>query len=258
MHCAKGDGSLCSDGTASSPTRFSGDASTDKYPSGDTTVGLPMARAFDWSRPPKSAFPASSSPTQIGYTPSTPQVTSQAQSRPYFLHRPFRSVAELGCVFSDTPWRNLDFATAESGSTALLDVFCVNEEEDVSGLVAGKVNLNTRHETVLQAILAGGCIDLAQPQASHATGRLDPTTSRLLARALITRTTNTAANGAGPLVNVSDLVGKFVSKNAIRTPNISPAGTAIPPLDGKRFPMENSLMMDLVEARGIRGSLAQD
>jgi hypothetical protein len=215
-------------GTANSPTANSLEGNS-KLPSADTTVGLPMARTFNWTW----GQPSNPCPTETKYT-SPIQVTSQAQSRPYFLHRPFRSVAELGCVFSDTPWRNLDFSTAESGSTALLDVFCINDNDDASGLIAGKVSLNTRQETVLKAILAGGCIDLAQPQSTHAMGRLDAKTSGLLAQALITRTTNTTADGAGPLVNVSDLIGKFVSKQPIQ-PFTPVSGPILAPLSAGTF-----------------------
>ena len=89
-----------------------------------------------------------------GYATGKPTPTSQSASRPKMLNRPFRSVAELGYVFSGTPWKNLDFSTPESGYSELLDVFCVNESDDPSGLVAGKVDLNTRQAPVLAAVLA--------------------------------------------------------------------------------------------------------
>jgi len=221
-------GAFVPQGTGSSPAANPGEMGTQKLPSADTTTGLPMARVFNWSGP---QVPPSPCPTETNYSSPT-QITSQAQSRPYFLHRPFRSVAELGCIFSDTPWRNLDFSTAESGSAALLDTFCI--DDDSSTLIAGRVNLNTRQETVLQAILAGGCIDLAQPQSAHATGRIDPTTALQLAQALISRTTNTTPAGAGPLVNVSDIVGRFVRKTAIQQV-ATPLGQVVPPLAAGMF-----------------------
>ena len=84
---------------------------------------------------------------------------NQTQSRPIILHRPFRSVGELGYVFSGTPWKNLDFENSESGDSALLDVFAVGEPTGPSAVVAGKVNLNTQQIPVLQAILAGNYKD---------------------------------------------------------------------------------------------------
>ena len=53
--------------------------------------------------------------------------TQQSQSRPIILNRPFRSVSEMSYTFTGTPWKNLDFFTPESGDSALLDTFCVNE-----------------------------------------------------------------------------------------------------------------------------------
>ena len=76
-------------------------------------------------------------------------------------------MAELGYAFRDTPWRSLDFFTPESGDATLLDVFTVYGPDPYSymntfatetGLVAGKVNLNTRQQPVLAALLKG-CFD---------------------------------------------------------------------------------------------------
>lgn len=187
--------------------------------SADTTVGLPMARAFTWAT--RNSGLTSPDPTITVYPGGPTAATSQSQSRPYFLHRPFRSVAELGCVFSDTPWRNLDFFTAESGHTALLDVFCINDTNDPGGLVAGKVNLNTRQSAVLQAVIAGGYLDPAivgnSPTSTLGTAKIDSTLAQSVAKALVARTTDTTniANGTGPLQNVSELVGKFVQKTPI-------------------------------------------
>ncbi len=195
--------------------------------SSDTAVGLPMARVFGWNPLNNgNLVPTQPDPTINPYTPSTTLMsgTSQAASRPYFLHRPFCSVAELGYVFSDTPWRNLDFSTAESGNAALLDVFCINDDtSDANGLVAGKVNLNTRQAPVLQAVLAGAYLDSAQtaplPNVTFtgSTSSLNAAVARAVANALIARTsdTNNILNGTGPLENVSELVGKWVTNEAI-------------------------------------------
>jgi hypothetical protein len=150
-----------------------------------TTVGLPMASTFS--------------------------VATQHQSRPWFLHRPFRSVAELGYVFSDMPWKDLDFFTPESGDAALLDVFCINDTNDSGGMVAGKVNLNTKQSNVLIAVIANSYTDEQTPTAlntitSAAAGTIvnDPTNG------LVARTTS-ATLGKGPMQNISELVGKWSS-----------------------------------------------
>ena len=205
-------------GTTNSPTYLFGPGKFRGPPSADTTVGLPMARAFDWNQNNKSTKKPDKPDMAIKpYDTGSIQPTSQAQSRPYFLHRPFYSVAELGYVFSDTPWRNLDFSTVESGSAALLDVFCINDTDDPNGLVAGKVNLNSAQPPVVQAVLAGAYLDPVQPGSGGATGRLGTATAKAVANALVARLTNTtnSNNGTGRLRNVSELVGKWVANKAI-------------------------------------------
>jgi hypothetical protein len=133
--------------------------------------------------------------------------TNQSRSRPIILNRPFRSVAELGHVFSDTPWKNLSFFTPESGDSGLLDVFCIQDTGRDDAIVAGKVNLNTRQSPVLKAILAGSYAD----ELNSAGGStITATDADALATALVARTTGTAA-GQGPLANVSELVGRWNS-----------------------------------------------
>jgi len=145
---------------------------------------------------------------------------AQGPSRPYLLHRPFRSVAELGYVFSGTPWRNLDFFTPESGAAPLLDLFCVSDTDDPNGLTEGKVDLNTRQPLVLQALLSGsggqGAAYKDEVNAATSGGSSSLSSSEItaIAQALVARTTSTATAtvlGQGPLSNLSELVGKFNS-----------------------------------------------
>jgi len=169
-----------------------------------TTVGLPLATAYAGG---PSAFV-----TTGAY---------QAESRPYFLHRPFRSVAELSYVFSGTPWKNIDFFTPQSGNASMLDIFSINETPPESAnpdeLVAGTVNLNTHQTPVLQAILSGAYVDEAMASGTVSTP-FTPFTGQqanaLLTSAngtnLLARTTGTTA-GLGPLQNVSELVGQWNS-----------------------------------------------
>jgi hypothetical protein len=165
------------------------------------TVGLPLA----------TAYPGGYNFLLTG--------TYQGQSRPYFLHRPFRSVAELGYVFSGTPWKNIDFFTPQSGDDSLLDLFTINEtpteSSDPNSLVAGTVNLNARQAPVLQALLAGAYVDEALA-SGVATTPFSPITgaeaNEILTSVsgLISRTESTAT-GEGPLQNVSELVGRWDS-----------------------------------------------
>jgi hypothetical protein len=90
---------------------------------------------------------------------TTAMLPTDSVDRPRILNRPFQSVAELGQVFRDQPWKTLDFTTASSADAGLLDVFTLHE----SGMEAGKASLNTRQSSILTAIL------------SQATKRLDGT-----------------------------------------------------------------------------------
>jgi hypothetical protein len=124
------------------------------------------------------------------------------------LHRPFTSVAEMGVAFRGTPWKNIDFFTPESGDTALLDVFCVDEPPS-DAIVAGKFNLNTRQIPVLEAVLAGSYRDELTKNTLPA---LSNTEAANVASVLLDITSNPLnKTWRGPLTNVADLVGHFVA-----------------------------------------------
>jgi hypothetical protein len=77
---------------------------------------------------------------------------ADSPDRPQILNRPFQSVAELGQVFRDQPWKTLDFfTTTASPDAGLLDIFTLHE----SSMEAGKTSFNTRQTPVLTAILSG-------------------------------------------------------------------------------------------------------
>src|SRR5204863_5172189 len=58
---------------------------------------------------------------------TTPMWPANSSDRPQILNRPFQSLAELGQVFRDQPWKSLDFTTASSPDAGLLDVFTLHE-----------------------------------------------------------------------------------------------------------------------------------
>ena len=170
-----------------------------------------------------------------GYSPSSPIEglpqgqgnTAAASNRPIMLNRPFRAVAEMGSAFRGAPWKHVDFFLPESADAALLDVFCLSEPPPlpVAGgsasitaappLIAGKVNLNTRQEPVLRAMLAGALKDettTAGNLSSAANGE-----AVRAAQALIDRTTGTKP-WQGPLANNADLVGKLFAKDLLPVP----------------------------------------
>jgi len=140
--------------------------------------------------------------------------TDGSSGRPVVLNRPFRSVGELGYVFSGTPWKNVDFSLPESGYTGLLDAFCVNDSDDPAGLVAGKINLNTRQQGVLTAILNGAYKDERFALGDTLHPSLTSTFAGQVALALRTRTTSVAAH-QGPLTNPAELVGQFIAPKTV-------------------------------------------
>lgn len=110
----------------------------------------------DGIRRPADGYLAGSAlnPLNPMFRPDTMNVADQAansRTRPVILQRPFRSVAELGYVFRDQPWKTLDFFSAESADAALLDLFCVSEQEN--DLRAGKLNPRAASSPVLEALL---------------------------------------------------------------------------------------------------------
>jgi hypothetical protein len=174
-----------------------------------TAIGQPLARA--------NTVSAGGIATQVTVGGAN---TGTIYSRPIVLNRPFRSVGDLGYAFSDTPWKNVDLFTPESGYAGLMDVFCVNDTDNTSGLVAGTVDLNTKQVPVLQAVIAGA---LEDEYGSLATPTLSSAWAKSIASSLVARTTYQTVNGqapsasitsAQPLTNVSELVGKALFTSA--------------------------------------------
>jgi hypothetical protein len=140
-------------------------------------------------------------------------------NRPVMLNRAFRSIAEMGVVFRDSPWRNLDFFTVESGDAALLDFFCLNSKEDAddkslvptskegSPIIAGKISLNSPHPEVISAAIRG----VAREMNSLDNG--DPFTSESevdkISQGLVDYV-HSKSDGR-PMRNPSELVGHPVS-----------------------------------------------
>ncbi len=122
--------------------------------------------------------------------------------RPQILNRPFQSVAELGQVFRDQPWKTLDFTTAASADAGLLDVFTLHE----SANEAGKTSLNTRQKPILTAIL------------SQATKRLtDPAGATVITSAQRDNIVNAvfAITSAQPIIRKTDLLTQLAADPSV-------------------------------------------
>lgn len=131
-------------------------------------------------------------------------------SRPRILNRPFRSVAEVGYVFRDIPWRQFDLSHAKSEDGKLLDIFCLHSDENHQAprISRGRINLNSAPASVLAALIQGTskAIDGAAPfSAAEATA---------LGKGLNEWVTAKTTNGV-PLRHRSDLVGSTVGGKSV-------------------------------------------
>jgi hypothetical protein len=120
------------------------------------------------------------------------------RNRPIMLNRPFRNVGELGYACRDLPWKSVDFFTAKSGDTALLDLFSASEDTDS---VAGKVNPNTPHTAVLKALLNGALINEGASPSGSA-DLISSDTADKLAKAIV------AESAGKPFANRGDLISR--------------------------------------------------
>jgi Tfp pilus assembly protein PilX len=139
--------------------------------------------------------------------------TGSDRSRPKILNRAFTSVADLGYAFRGVAWRSLDLAFPESGDSALLDLFCLQETDAGNPVVAGRVNLNTRQPKVIEAILRG----VSKAQGVY----LSDAEAERIAAALVAWTSSPIPE-RGPLRNRSELVGRWQSR--VNFPNPRTAG----------------------------------
>jgi hypothetical protein len=126
----------------------------------------------------------------------SPPTADTTEGKPIILNRPFRSVAELGYAFRDLPWKNIDFFTAESGDAALLDVFTAYGGD----VTAGHVDLNTRNQPVLLALLNGAMLK----DSLNSWDQLAPSDVSMIANTLI------GMSGTTPFVNRSELVTRLL------------------------------------------------
>jgi hypothetical protein len=127
-------------------------------------------------------------------TTGTNNIYLSPDSQPVILHRPFRSVGELGYVFRDMPMKSLDMCSSLSVDAALLDFFTV--DPSVTPMVAGKVDINTRQKLVLQSIL-NGSFRKEDPSANISMG---PIAAATIAGNIV------AGTGSNALQNKANLV----------------------------------------------------
>jgi Tfp pilus assembly protein PilX len=118
-----------------------------------------------------------------------------------FRNGVFQSVAELGHVFRNQPWKTLNFTTTDSADAGLLDVFTLHE----SSMEAGKSSLNARQTPVLTAILSQALKRLA----GTSTDLITSTQRDNIVAALQTLT------AAQPMVNKAELVTRLAADTSV-------------------------------------------
>jgi len=122
-----------------------------------------------------------------------------------YVNGGFQSVAELGEVFRDQPWKTLSFTTASANTTSksadagLLDIFTMHE----SSMEAGKTSLNARYKSFLTAILSNATRTLTGTNAINSTERDN------IVNALFILTQ------AQPMVNKAELITRLAADGSV-------------------------------------------
>ena len=159
-------------------------------------------------RPADAIYPGGATTTGA----STPYYTTSTTYHPIMLNRPFRNVAELGYAFRDLPWKTLDFFTDKSADAGLLDIFTINDgnqlisgANDIVGVtlptvVAGSVNLNSTQTADLQSVLAGTILNELDSTNTVSNTGTGATAAPVLAANIVNATSTT------PMRNKSELI----------------------------------------------------
>jgi hypothetical protein len=169
----------------------------------DDGVTRPADSGYPEPTPSTNPTPRYSTPYYPSSTPSpspTPPASTTLEFndyQPIVLNRPFQSVAELGYVFRDLPWKTLDFFSDTSGDAELLDIFSINDEPQI---VAGHVSLNTRQAPVLQSILAGTLVSELECTNTISKTGTTATSASVIGTNILNATSTT------PLRNRSELI----------------------------------------------------
>ena len=119
-----------------------------------------------------------------------------SQARPVMLNRPLTSVGEMAYAMRGGPWKSLDFCSASSADSALLDLFCVGPATETQ---AGVVNPNRAPPEVLQALLLGAGTDPV-----IASGSLTPANATSIASATRNYLATNVIENRADLVSMSD------------------------------------------------------
>ncbi len=133
--------------------------------------------------------------THTAWPPSGSRPAGTNSSRPVVLDRPFSSVADLGYVYRDVPWRSLNFSSTDSADASLLDVFSIDDTETIEG----RVNPNSASADVLKALLIDSVKEEKTPTSVLTEGEALAAANRI----------RNYLSTVGPVKNISDFVTEF-------------------------------------------------
>jgi hypothetical protein len=190
---------------------------------------------------------------------ASPINTGAQMQRPLHLDRPFRSVAELGYVSRDDPWKTLNFISANSADSALLDIFYIGSTNSTSlnvsppDVIAGKMNINsaaqnilssgttTLSSPVLQALLSQTVRDYDSPVANTSVEDTGLTVASDI-KNLSTNIVNYVKVN-GPVTSIGDIAGAF--------PQVTASSPPTPLYTGLKNPSE-ALVRAVADSSGTR------
>jgi hypothetical protein len=139
------------------------------------------------------------------------------------LNRRFESVGEFGYAYNPayTPPRTLDFGSATSKDSTILDFFTYNSASNRAGIV----NLNTRNPYVLASIISGAWVQdpgheiLPPAPPVPATTLVSQPDAVAAGQAIVQETTNTTS-GHGPVLTRAD-VARLAAVASAAVPNLT-------------------------------------
>lgn len=111
-----------------------------------------IADSGKYSNPINPGSPSSGNPFLPSYDPTVSTAAPGNNiDRPVVLNRPVKSIADLGYVYRDLPWKTLDFFSSNSADSALLDIFSLYPQPTIT---AGLVNINKAPQAVVEALVS--------------------------------------------------------------------------------------------------------
>lgn len=190
-----------------------------------------------------------------GWSGADPQVTNALPKRPMQLNRAFQNAAELGYVFRDDPWKNLNLISTNSADGALLDLFTVGPipvtKRSTPSISYGKIDLNGASALALKALIVGTARDYQLAASTNVNTTISAADSQGIATDLVAK-----IKAAGPLPSVGALAAVFpqdTSTNSKYPGNKAQREAAIRALTGASTTRTWNFLIDVVAQCGKYG-----